>query len=122
MDHSKHTPLRPDELTSATVDGANVYGPDDSHIGDVSHFHGAGQNAQAVVDVGGFLGIGAKPVSLAVSSLNFMSDEAGKVHATTAMTKDELKSLPEHKQIRSYDKEGSAQPFMLTLLLFGHSR
>lgn len=49
------------------------------------------------MDVGGFLGIGAKPVSLAVSSLNFMRDEAGKVHATTAMTKDELKSLPEHK-------------------------
>lgn len=97
MDHSKHTPLRPDELTSATVEGANVYGPDDSHIGDVSHFHGAGQNAQAVVDVGGFLGLGAKPVALNVSSLNFMRDENGKVHATTAMTKDELKNLPEHK-------------------------
>lgn len=97
MDHSKHIPLQPTELTSATVEGANVYGPDDSHIGDVSHFHGTGQNAQAVVDVGGFLGIGAKPVSLDVSNLNFMRDENGKVHATTAMTKDELKSLPEHK-------------------------
>ena len=97
MDHSKHTPLRPDELTSTTVEGANVYGPDDSHIGDVSHFHGTGQNAQAVVDVGGFLGLGAKPVALDVSRLNFMRDENGKVHATTAMTKDQLKNLPEHK-------------------------
>lgn len=96
MDHSKHTPLRPDELTSQIVDGANVYGPDDNHIGDVSHFHGTGPTAQAVVDVGGFLGIGAKPVSLSVSSLNFMRDENGKVHATTSMTKDELKNLPEH--------------------------
>lgn len=96
MDHSKHTPLRPEELTSATVDGVNVYGPDDSHIGDVSHFHGAGSTAQAVVDVGGFLGIGAKPVSLPVSNLNFMRAEGGKVHATTAMTKDQLKDLPEH--------------------------
>ncbi len=97
MDHSKHTPLSPNELTSATVDGANVYGPDDSHIDEVSHFHGSGQSAQAVVDVGGFLGIGAKPVSLPVSDLNFMRDEKGKVHATTAMTKDQLKRLPEHK-------------------------
>ncbi|SEL38351.1 PRC-barrel domain-containing protein [Roseovarius nanhaiticus] len=96
MDHSKHTPLRPDELSFATVDGANVYGPDDNHIGDVSHFHGTGQHAQAIVDVGGFLGLGAKPVSLPVSSLNFMRDENGKVHATTAMSKDELKNLPEH--------------------------
>ncbi|QCO56539.1 PRC-barrel domain containing protein [Pseudorhodobacter turbinis] len=97
MDHSKHTPLRPEELTSDAVDGANVYGPGDSHIGDVSHFHGTGQSAQAVVDVGGFLGLGAKPVSLPVSNLNFMRDEAGKVHATTVMTKDQLKDLPEHK-------------------------
>ncbi len=96
MDHSKHTPIRSEELNSATVEGANVYGPDDSHIGDVSHFHGAGQSAQAVVDVGGFLGLGAKPVALPVSNLNFMRDENGKVHAKTAMTKDELKSLPEH--------------------------
>lgn len=96
MDHSRHTPLRPEELISSTVEGANVYGPDDSHIGDVSHFHGTGANAQAVVDVGGFLGLGAKPVALSVSQLSFMRDENGKVHATTAMTKDQLKSLPEH--------------------------
>ena len=97
MDHSKHTPLRPEELNAVNVEGANVYGPDDSHIGDVSHFHGTGQTAQAVVDVGGFLGLGAKPVSLSASKLNFMRDENGKIHATTAMTKDQLKSLPEHR-------------------------
>jgi hypothetical protein len=97
MDHTNHTLLRPEDLNSSTVEGANVYGPDDSHIGDVSHFHGAGQNAQAIVDVGGFLGLGAKPVALSVSSLNFMRDENGKVHATVAMTKDQLKALPEHK-------------------------
>jgi hypothetical protein len=96
MDHSKHTPLRPDELTTVTVEGATVYGPDDGNIGTVSHFHGTGTSAQAVVDVGGFLGIGAKPVALNVSQLNFMRDESGDVHATTHMTKDQLKELPEH--------------------------
>jgi ribosomal 30S subunit maturation factor RimM len=97
MDHSNHTPLRPDELTSANLEGANVYGPSDKHIGDVSHFHGTGPAANVVIDVGGFLGLGAKPVSLPVSSLNFMRDESGNVHATTAMTEDQLKELPEHK-------------------------
>ncbi len=96
MDHSKHTPMRTDEVTSANVEGANVYGPEDKHIGDVAHFHGTGPSAQAVIDVGGFLGIGAKPVSVPVSGLNFMRDENGKVHATTMMTKDQLKDLPEH--------------------------
>ena len=97
MDHSKHTPLRPDELNATTAEGANVYDPDDNDIGSVSHFHGSGESAQVVVDVGGFLGIGAKTVALPVSNLNFMRDENGKVHATTAMTKDQLKDLPEHK-------------------------
>jgi hypothetical protein len=49
------------------------------------------------VDVGGLLGLGARPVALNVSSINFMRDENGKVHATTAMTKDELENLPEHE-------------------------
>lgn len=96
MDHSTHTPLSVDELMASNLEGANVYGPDDDHIGDVSHFHGAGDAARVVVDVGGFLGIGAKPVMLPLARLSFMRDAHGKVHATTAMTKDELKDLPEH--------------------------
>ena len=96
MDHATHTPLRTDELTHGNLEGANVYGPDDHHIGDVSHFHGDGDAARVVVDVGGFLGIDAKPVMLPVQRLNFMRDAHGKVHATTAMTKDEFKELPEH--------------------------
>ncbi|WP_458790133.1 PRC-barrel domain containing protein [Yoonia sp. MH D7] len=97
MDHSQHTPLRPEELHTDIVEGANVYGPDDHSIGSVSHLHGAGQNAHAVIDVGGFLGLGAKPVSLPISTLNFMRDESGSVHATVSMTKDQLKELPEHR-------------------------
>ncbi|TDL83672.1 PRC-barrel domain containing protein [Palleronia sediminis] len=96
MDHSKHVPLQPEEMTASMVEGANVYGPEDNHIGDVSELHGTGPTSKVIVDVGGFLGIGAKPVALDVSRLNFMRDENGKVHATTMMTKDELKSLPEH--------------------------
>ena len=97
MDHSKHIPLTPEELRSTALEGAKVYGPDDGHIGDVSHLHGSGETAHVVVDVGGFLGLGAKPVSLPVADLNFMRDQDGIVHATTAMTKDQLKDLPEHK-------------------------
>ena len=96
MDHSKHTPLQPGEISAMNLEGANIYGPDDSHIGDVSHTHGAGAATHVIVDVGGFLGIRAKRVSLPVSKLNFMRDEDGKVHATTSMTKDQLTDLPEH--------------------------
>lgn len=96
MDHSNHVRLSSDELTESTLNDANIYGPGDEKIGSVSHVHGAGSDMQVVVDVGGFLGIGAKPVSVPVGDLDFMRDEDGNVHAVTTWTKDQLKAMPEH--------------------------
>lgn len=96
MDHAKHHRLDNHELTAVALDGATIYGPGDEKIGSVSHMHGAGPSAQAVIDVGGFLGIGAKPVAVPLSALEFMRDEDGDVHAVTTWTKDELKAMPEH--------------------------
>ncbi len=96
MDHAMHTRLMADELSEMTLLDAKVYGPGDEKIGSVSHVHGSGAAAQVVIDVGGFLGLGAKPVLMSASDLNFMRDADDNVHATTAWTKDELKSLPEH--------------------------
>ena len=50
----------------------------------------------AIIDVGGFLGIGAKPVAVPLTDLEFMRDEDGEVHAVTTWTKDQLKDMPEH--------------------------
>jgi hypothetical protein len=96
MDHSKHVRLSAAEITADTLEGATIYGPDDEKIGSVSHTHGAGQATAVVVDVGGFLGIGSKPVSVPIDQLDFMRDEDGDVHAVTNWTKDQLKAMPEH--------------------------
>lgn len=96
MDHSTHVRLSPTELTTDTLEGATIYGPGDDEIGSVSHIHGSGPSAQVVIDVGGFLGIGAKPIAVPVSELDFMRDEDGEVHALTNWTKDQLKAMPEH--------------------------
>lgn len=98
MDHSNHTRLTEAELTPETVEGAKVYGPGDENVGSISHVHGVGPAMRAVVDVGGFLGIGSKSVALEASHLDFMRDESGTVHAATTMTKDELKNMPEHTE------------------------
>lgn len=97
MDHSQHKRLNTEELTEAVLDGATVYGPGDETVGTVSHTHGMGADAEVVLDVGGFLGIGAKPVKVAARDLDFMRDEAGTVHAVTRWTKDDLKALPTHE-------------------------
>jgi hypothetical protein len=96
MDHSKHMPISSSDLTADVLDGATIYGPGDEKIGSISHVHGAGAASQVVIDVGGFLGIGAKPVAVPVRDLNFMRDEDGDVHAVTNWTKDQLKAMPEH--------------------------
>lgn len=97
MDHTSHTRLQPTALTPSNLKGATIYGPDDETVGKVAHLHGTGPDARVVVDVGGFLGIGAKPVALDMSLLDFMRDESGTVHAKTGLTKDEAKALPEHR-------------------------
>lgn len=96
MDHSQHTRLATSELTPAVLEGATIYGADDHKVGTVSHLHGSGAATQIVVDVGGFLGVGAKPVAVPLQQLDFMRDEDGNVHAVTSWTKDQLKDMPAH--------------------------
>lgn len=93
MDHTKHVRLTSNELTPDILDGAAIYGAHDEKVGAVSHMHGN----QIVIDVGGFLGIGAKPVAVPANQLEFMRDEDGDVHAVTAWTKDQLEDMPEHQ-------------------------
>ncbi|MBO0144055.1 PRC-barrel domain-containing protein [Agrobacterium sp. Ap1] len=96
MDHTNHVRLNPAELTPAVLEGATIYGADDHKVGKVDHIHGTGPGSSAVIDVGGFLGIGAKPVAVPLTDLQFMRDQDGDVHAVTAWTKDQLKEMPEH--------------------------
>lgn len=93
MDQTHHARLAPTELTPEILEGASIYGPGDEKIGSISHMHGAGQ---VIIDVGGFLGIGAKPVAVNAGDLDFMRDKDGDVHAVTSWTKDQLKAMPEH--------------------------
>ncbi|WP_052362440.1 PRC-barrel domain-containing protein [Falsirhodobacter sp. alg1] len=88
------TMLEPDML-----DGIDVYGNDDESIGSVSEVIPAeGTPQQVIVDVGGFLGIGAKSVALNVSELNFFKETDGDtVRAYTTMTEDEMEALPEYE-------------------------
>ncbi|TCL66320.1 PRC-barrel domain-containing protein [Rhizobium sp. BK251] len=96
MDHTNYVRLNTSELTPAVLEGATIYGADDYKVGKIDHIHGSGVSGSAVIDVGGFLGIGAKPVAVPISDLEFMRDEDGDVHAVTSWTKDQLKEMPEH--------------------------
>lgn len=96
MDHSTHIRLSPSELNEAVLRDATVYGANDEKIGKISHLHAGGMENQAIIDVGGFLGIGSKPVAVGIDELDFMRDENGDIHAVTSWTKEQLKDMPEH--------------------------
>lgn len=87
------------DLTTADVEGATVYGREDETIGKVSELKlGAdGKITHAVIDVGGFLGLGAHSVLMPFSDLTVLRETDGtdlRVHLDT--TKDRLKAMPHH--------------------------
>ncbi len=94
------TPVAGAELTADNLIGTTVYGPDDSSIGSIGDIAltAEGQVDAVIVDVGGFLGIGAKPVAVAMDNLQFMRDSGGSMYLTTDFTQDELEAAPEYNR------------------------
>ncbi len=91
------TPVTGADLTADNLIGTSVYGPDNQTIGSIGDIALTpdGQVDAVIVDVGGFLGIGAKPVAVAMDNLQFMRDSGGSLTLTTQFTQDQLKNAPE---------------------------
>jgi sporulation protein YlmC with PRC-barrel domain len=92
-----YSPADAEYLTAERLTGARVYDTNDEWIGDVGDLILAedGQVTDAVIDVGGFLGIGEKPVALKLTDIDILRDEAGNdVRVYVSMTKDQLEELP----------------------------
>lgn len=78
--------------------GSTVYSNQDEDLGEVADVvvSGTGQVDAIVIDVGGFLGIGAKPVALEVTSVDIRRDEDGDPRLYTSYTQETLEALPEY--------------------------
>ncbi|TMV92051.1 PRC-barrel domain containing protein [Thioclava sp. BHET1] len=89
------------ELSSVDPDvlnGEGVYGPNNDKVGDISKLvqSADGKVEGVVIDVGGFLGLGAKPVEIKADALTvFKNDTSITVH--TNQTEEQLKSMPAYK-------------------------
>ena len=97
----------PGGLSANKLIGADVHDPSGKEIGEVKDLAVGSDNKvnKAIVKVGGFLGIGAKTVAVDLAELKPQGQKKGFV---TAMTEEELKTLPEYKQesgnwVRSYE-------------------
>ena len=67
------------DLTTENLTGARVYGADDEDVGEVSKLllTDDGKLDRAVIDVGGFLGMGERPVAVAMNELTIIRADGG---------------------------------------------
>jgi hypothetical protein len=82
-------------MSEADLIGARVYGPNNEDIGEISAVS-MDNNAinAAIVDVGGFLGMGEKRVALDSSALQMVPDADGRTSFRVSMTQEQLEALP----------------------------
>ena len=98
IDRSTMTEVPVAEIRADDLIGTTVYGAGDENVGSIGDvILSADGNVDAVtVDVGGFLGIGAKEVALDFDNLAFMRDGDGNTHLYTPLTKEQLEAQPEY--------------------------
>jgi sporulation protein YlmC with PRC-barrel domain len=93
--------LATQDIAASKLIGTVVYGPDDSNLGEVSDiiFTKTGDIDAAIVDVGGFLGMGEKPVALQFGALNIRADESGAVTVMVNATLEQLDQAPTFEEL-----------------------
>jgi sporulation protein YlmC with PRC-barrel domain len=87
-------------MTAETLQGAAVYDANDERVGEVGEIvlSPEGQVQQLVIDVGGFLGIGEKPVAMEMSSLDILQQDGGdEIRVYVSQTEEELEAMPRYE-------------------------
>jgi predicted outer membrane protein len=96
-------PVEQGTISSEKLVGTTVYGSDDDTLGEVGDVILAKEGSEGsieaiVVDVGGFLGIGAKQVALALADLEIMTNEGGDYYVYSKFTEEQLEGAPEYDE------------------------
>lgn len=89
-----------DEMTSEDMTGMRIYGPNDEDIGEISELimsSDGGTVERAVLDVGGFLGLGEHQVAVTLDELQILRGEDGANRAYIDATQEELEAQPEYE-------------------------
>ncbi|MEO9525964.1 PRC-barrel domain-containing protein [Roseibium sp.] len=91
---SENTQLDARTVSTEALIGADVYTSQDNNIGEIAQIL-IGEDGQAeavVIDVGGFLGFGEKPVAVSFDSLRMFETENGDLLVTAPFTEEELEN------------------------------
>lgn len=89
-----------DDLTTEELTGASVYGTGDEDVGEISELllTDAGTLDRAVIDVGGFLGLGERPVAVDFDALTIIrADNGDGVRVYIDTTQEMLEQKPAYQ-------------------------
>jgi len=101
IDKAQLTPVPADKLTTEQdLVGTTVYGANDESVGEISDvvLTQDGKIDAVIIDVGGFLGVGEKPVAVGFDKLSFMADKDGKKYLYTPFSKEQLEAQPAYDE------------------------
>ena len=84
---------------ATSILGRIVLGPDAKTVGRIVDVlvDDGGQPRAAVIDVGGFMGIGNRRIAVVWRALHFTADPNGAGSISLEMTVDQIKATPEYK-------------------------
>lgn len=84
-------------VSTEALIGADVYTGQDENIGEISQvlIDEEGKAEAVVLDVGGFLGFGEKPVAVSYDSLRMFETGNGDLLVTAPFSKEELENAPD---------------------------
>jgi sporulation protein YlmC with PRC-barrel domain len=91
-------------ISAQELMNATVYGANNENVGEVGDVIVSqdGKIDAVILDVGGFLGLGEKPVAIGFDGLDIRKDANGALYVYTRFTKDQLEAAPQ------YDKNAYA--------------
>lgn len=96
-------------LSAEDLRGIGVYGINDEQIGTIGDMviNPDGSFDAIIVDVGGFLGLGAKPVAVGFDNLAFSADTFGNRYLFLNTTREQLETQPAYDPATYADERSS---------------
>ncbi len=94
-----YTDVVVDDLTTEDLTGARVYGASDEDIGEINSLllTDDGKMDQAVIDIGGFLGLGEHQIAVTFDELQIVRDDSGDVRVYIDSSQEALEAQPQYQ-------------------------
>ncbi|MGR3757127.1 MAG: PRC-barrel domain-containing protein [Tranquillimonas sp.] len=101
VERDGYTQANISEISTDELDGTRVYGANDQSVGEIDKLllNDQGQVERVVINVGGFLGLGEKPIAVTFDELTLLKQQDGNdIRVYIDSTENALESQPRYQE------------------------